>query len=472
MRLKFATGLAALTASLLIVCSASAQTPPPLPTPLEKALTVPKGVEILGKGPVHEAYARPASDQPLAGSVLAKEPPAPITEVPPDQKPEGSVWVPGYWQWDDERSDYVWVSGVWRVPPPGRQWVTGQYQRVVGGYRWAPGFWSTVPQADVTYLPQPPNSMEGGPYTPQPQDDAFYMPGNWQYQDGSYRWRNGFWSQFRPGWVWVPTQYLQTQRGYVCNDGYWDYPLENRGTLFAAASINPAVVGSGFAYTPNYVVSGDFLPSALFVRSGYPNYFYGDYYRGNGYNFWGDSRYGRSLSDPLFGYYRVANRDRNWERDLRAIQLGRARGDLPLPATTLTGQLSTVAGARPAPLLAFGSTGGALIRVGHTERAFQGTPVRVVESARISTGPTIINGGSVAVTPGFAGTHWGPTIVNGPIHSATVVHSAPIQIAQHHSAAPVFIAPTHTASVMVHSTHFSTGGHMSMGGHGGHGGHR
>ncbi|MFH1748080.1 MAG: hypothetical protein ABIG44_13675 [Planctomycetota bacterium] len=39
--------------------------------------------------------------------------------MPPDQRPESAdvTWIPGYTAWDDERNDYVWVSGVWRAPP-------------------------------------------------------------------------------------------------------------------------------------------------------------------------------------------------------------------------------------------------------------------------------------------------------------------------------------------------------------------
>ena len=69
---------------------------------------------------------------------------APIEEVPPDMKPEGenSVWIPGYWSWDDERQDFIWVSGVWRVPPPGYQWMPGYWQDVPGqGFQWVSGYW-------------------------------------------------------------------------------------------------------------------------------------------------------------------------------------------------------------------------------------------------------------------------------------------------------------------------------------------
>src|SRR6266436_5157285 len=84
-----------------------------------------QGVEVLARGPVHEAYAEPVDAQPAPSPIIRKQPPDPIAELPPDQKPEGDnvQWLPGYWAWDDDRSDYIWVSGFWRQPPPGRQWV-------------------------------------------------------------------------------------------------------------------------------------------------------------------------------------------------------------------------------------------------------------------------------------------------------------------------------------------------------------
>src|ERR1700694_249733 len=68
----------------------------------------PKNVEVLARGPVHEAYAEPAEVRPEPGPVVAKQPPDPIQELAPDQKPEGDnvVWIPGYFAWDDEASNF------------------------------------------------------------------------------------------------------------------------------------------------------------------------------------------------------------------------------------------------------------------------------------------------------------------------------------------------------------------------------
>src|SRR5436305_1398773 len=78
-------------------------------------------IDVQARGPVHEAYAQPSTfGRPTPGPVAPKAPPEPVPEVPPDERPEGAnvVWVPGYWGWDEERRDFLWVSGFWRVAPP------------------------------------------------------------------------------------------------------------------------------------------------------------------------------------------------------------------------------------------------------------------------------------------------------------------------------------------------------------------
>ena len=109
------------------------------------------GVEVLARGPVHEAYAEPAIAAPGATPVIARQPPALLDEVPADQKPDGDVqWISGYWAWDEDRNDFLWVSGFWRLPPPGREWIPGHWVTVDGGWQWAPGFWAESGEARRT----------------------------------------------------------------------------------------------------------------------------------------------------------------------------------------------------------------------------------------------------------------------------------------------------------------------------------
>ena len=105
--------------------------------PVTRAQDPPQGVEVQARGPVHEAYAESVGGQPKAAPIVPKQPPAAVEELPPDQKPEGDnvQWIPGYWAFDEEKADYLWVSGFWRVPPPGRQWTPGHWKQADGGWQ-------------------------------------------------------------------------------------------------------------------------------------------------------------------------------------------------------------------------------------------------------------------------------------------------------------------------------------------------
>jgi len=246
------------------------------PVRAEEQPAAQEGVEVLARGPVHEAYAEPVDVQPAPSPIIPKQPPDPIAELPPDQKPEGDnvQWLPGYWAFDDDRSDYIWVSGFYRVLPPGRAWVPGHWAQVADGWQWTPGFWQLAEQPEVQYLPPPPAPIDAAPSTPAPQDNSIYVNGCWVYRETRYYWRPGFWIDHRPGWVWAPAHYCWSPGGYVFTEGHWDYPLQRRGLLFAPVYFaRPAAfVRADFAYTPSFVGQTDFLLGALFVRPSYGNY--------------------------------------------------------------------------------------------------------------------------------------------------------------------------------------------------------
>ena len=145
---------------------------------------VEEGVEVLTRGPVHEAFAETVTFDPEPGIVVPKAPPAAIEELPPDQKPEGAnvAWIPGYWGWDDERSDFLWVSGIWRALPPGRQWVPGYWGKSGQGFQWTSGYWADAKTSEVEYLPEPPETVEAGPNIAAPSADSTWLPGSWVWQ--------------------------------------------------------------------------------------------------------------------------------------------------------------------------------------------------------------------------------------------------------------------------------------------------
>src|SRR4051794_9243927 len=73
-----------------------AQPPTVQPSIVQEQAQTQPGVEILARGPVHEAYAQPYAADPAPTPVVPKAPPPPIHELPPDNKPDGQnvQWIP------------------------------------------------------------------------------------------------------------------------------------------------------------------------------------------------------------------------------------------------------------------------------------------------------------------------------------------------------------------------------------------
>jgi hypothetical protein len=280
------------------------------------------GAEVLTRGPVHEAFAGTISYNPEAGIIVDRAPPDLIEEVPPEQRLEGDnvTWIPGYWAWDDDQNDFLWVSGIWRNLPPGREWVPGYWAATDGRHQWTSGYWEDTQTNEVSYLPEPPKSVESGPSVEATSNDQTWIPGNWVWRQERYAWRAGYWTAARENWCWTPSYYRWTHRGYVYVDGYWDYPVERRGVVFAPVHFEPAYVSRpNFSYSPLTVISLAVFTNHLFLRPNYGHYYFGDYYepryRDRGYYASYSYSSGRRGYDPIYAHERWENRnDRNWDR--------------------------------------------------------------------------------------------------------------------------------------------------------------
>ena len=332
---------AALAAGLVFSWNLSAQPParpPAPPTPTFGA----DNVQDLTRGPIHEAFAQPTVFNPEPGPVVPKKPPELIDEVPPDQKPEGNnvVWIPGYWGWDDESKGFLWVSGFWRSVPPDRVWVPGYWNATDGGYQWVSGYWGPAQATEAVYLPPPPESLETGPTTEAVEDGVVWIPGVWVWRDTRYWWRPGFWTRANPDWVWVPAHYEWSPSGYVFVDGYWDYPMFDRGLLFAPV-VFTSVPAAGFVFTPSVVIDLRFLAGALFVRPAWDHYYFGDYYDPSyskaGIYPWFAFHNSRFGYDPLFVQtsFVYSRRDPQWLPRVRETFLTRRENPSARPPHTL-----------------------------------------------------------------------------------------------------------------------------------------
>ena len=339
---------------LLALFALSTSTPAQDKTPpaAEEPPALPKGIEVLARGPVHEAFAS-LGGEPTPTRAVPKRPPKPLNELPPTDKPEGHVvWIGGYWAWDDDGKEYLWVSGLWRTPPPHKQWIGGYWREQGHQWQWVPGFWTDAVEEgknskEVTYLPMPPQMPNVAPSGQAPNADSFYVPGNWTWNAvaNSYAWRAGYWARVQPGYVWMADHYLWTPNGYLFVPGYWDLAVGQRGVLYAPLLVDPNLMTSGFAYTPYYAVSDTLLVGALFVQPAFGHYYFGDYY-GPMYARMGYESvflYGRRRYDSIVAYETWAHRSQpNWVSTQINVFNLRSRGVLPVPPRTLIQQNTIV----------------------------------------------------------------------------------------------------------------------------------
>lgn len=303
-------------------------------------------VQVLTSGPVHEAFAETVIYDPEPDMVVMAPPPEALDEQAPDQMPDDPdmTWIPGYWAWDDDRDDYLWVSGIWRSVPPSRRYVPGYWTRVGPGYQWTSGFWMDEDAVEIVYLPEPPERIDPGPPPPAPAPNLLWSPGTWVWDYDRYVWRPGYWVEATPDWLWVPSHYVWGPRGYVFVDGYWDRPIERRGVLFAPVYVSPAMRVARYTYAPTTVIDLEIFTDHLFVRPRYRHYYFGDYYAtayvDKGIYPWFSVQARHVGYDPIYVQRRWVHRhEPEWERRVEVDYHRRRDNERERPPRTLAMQL-------------------------------------------------------------------------------------------------------------------------------------
>jgi hypothetical protein len=312
------------------------QTNQPPPVPSEET------PEVQTRGPLNEGFAQPVTIEENSNFTVPKAPPADINEIPPAERPVGDqfTWIPGYWAWDSERNEHIWVSGCWRAVPPGKYWVPGYWAKTEGGYRWVPGFWASNSEREIEYLPPPPAITYIEPEDAD-RPDMIWVPACWYWSNGRYTLRSGYWLQAREDWVWIPSHYVWTPRGYIFVRGHWDYPLVRRGVLFAPVHFRGNIYGGHrLSYSLSIVLDLGNFEFGLFTRPGYRHYYFGDYYDdfyiGIGIFPWFECVSRRTWYDPIYLHNRWNHRRHNhdwWQHEIREYERRRADKDLRPPRT-------------------------------------------------------------------------------------------------------------------------------------------
>ena len=255
-------------------------------------------IQTVDSMPIHEGFATPVRDIPPLQAAPSK-PPAPINEVVPPQTDSATIWIPGYWAYSDELSNFVWVTGAWRRPPPDHQWISGRWQEFESGWVWVSGFWSDKSESQLNFVEQrPPDSLDDEVASASDSENSTWAQGYWSWiaDSSQFEWVQGTWMNYDPNWMFVPAHWTWRPEGYVFIDSYWDWPIDMRGSAYSPVYIEPSDFET-VAYEPSSVLDSSYVFDSLLPY--YPDYGYlysNDFCRRR--KFWQDS----DLCPPWWGW--------------------------------------------------------------------------------------------------------------------------------------------------------------------------
>jgi hypothetical protein len=141
----------------------------------------------------------------------------------------------------------------------------------------------------------------------------------------------------------MPAHYVWTPRGHIFVGGYWDYPIQRRGIVFAPVYFESSYYARrGYVYSPRIVISLGVFSDHLFLRPSYSHYYFGDYYAPSYYQggFYASFSFQSSRHgyDPFYSRQRWTHRrDRDWERRTEIVLSASARSRSRASAAHLGG---------------------------------------------------------------------------------------------------------------------------------------
>lgn len=223
------------------------------------------------EGAVHEAYVTPSTEGGAVIRSISQQPPQPINELIPPQCHSEAIWIAGYWSWNEEIKDFIWISGLWRRVPPNHVWIPGVWKQFGSDWAWLPGFWSAQPLENLHWIADHPLDPREEPIGDAPGNGYFWMPGYWTYEADSkqFSWLAGRWVQLDPEWMYTPAYYLWRPEGYIFIPGYWDLPLELRGCPYSPVLVDRSIRDS-VIYLPSLVLQPESILHWCLTH--YPDY--------------------------------------------------------------------------------------------------------------------------------------------------------------------------------------------------------
>ena len=302
------------------------------------------GVAVQSRGPIHEAFAQPTGTCRLSPAPSFPSSRPTPSRAPPDQKPDGDKCSGSPdWSWDDETNDFIWVSGCWRVPPPGMRLGAGPLAG--GARRLASGQRLLGPDGPRAILPPPPPTLDRARHNRRAEGTSIYTP-DLDLPGMRLRVAAGLLGRL-PARVGVGARLLcWTPSGCLFIEGYWDHPLDQRGFLFSP-SFDPGCVGTasrgcGESGATRFPAGGDvrlareqsILLRRLTSRPPYEK---------RGFVAWPYYHPVQRAFDPSYAYYRQLHAgDPKWEPPWRDIRPAPAERPSPRPPRTWTQQTQVV----------------------------------------------------------------------------------------------------------------------------------
>ncbi len=144
----------------------------------------------------------------------------------------GQAFVPGNYDWDENKQQWVWIAGHYESARQGERFSPGHWDRQRDPYTnkdwyiFTKGTW----QQDPGYRNPPPQPTYNGPASaPPPPREERYDPragfiwarGHYEWRTNQYEWIGGHWERERAAKRWVDARWELRGSVWVFTDGGW-----------------------------------------------------------------------------------------------------------------------------------------------------------------------------------------------------------------------------------------------------------